>query len=395
MVSGRLQEKNGYYYMVLSYKDATGKRKQPWHATGLPVKGNKRKAEEMLRELRRGFTPPTSERATDLSPDMLFSDYMLYWLKVVCATVEETTWGSYVRNVQGHIVPYFEGRGITLGGLQARHIQSFYLHELETLKATSVLRLHANLHKALKYAVKLDLIPGNPVDKVDRPKAEKYMASYYTAEEMEQLFEAAKGSPLELIIQFAAFYGLRRGEVLGLRWEAIDFAAKTLTIRHIVTTVRIDGKSKLVEADRAKTKSSMRTLPLVASFAQRLRALKEQQAYNEKLCGNCYNQKYKGYLFVDKMGNLILPNAVTDGFAKLLADHGLRKIRFHDLRHSCASLLLKQGVPMKQIQAWLGHSDISTTANIYAHLDSQSKQLSAATMEQALPLPEKLPQRRW
>ena len=185
------------------------------------------------------------------------------------------------------------------------------------------------------------------------------------------------------------------GEVLGLRWDAVDFEAGTLTIRHIVTSTILEGKHVLVEADRAKTKSSLRTLPLVASFAQRLRALKEQQAYNEKLCGNCYNQKYKGYLFVDEMGNLILPNAVTDGFAKLLADHGLRKIRFHDLRHSCASLLLKQGVPMKQIQKWLGHSDISTTANIYAHLDSQSKQLSAATMEQALPLPESGMARRW
>ena len=210
---------------------------------------------------------------------------------------------------------------------------------------------------------------------------------------MEQLFEAARGHRLELIIQFAAFYGLRRGEVLGLRWDAVDFEAGTLTIRHFVTSTNLEGKHVLVEADRAKTKSSLRTLPLVASFAQRLRALKEQQTYNEKLCGNCYNQKYKGYLFVDEMGNLILPNAVTDGFAKLLADHGLRKIRFHDLRHSCASLLLKQGVPMKQIQEWLGHSDISTTANIYAHLDSQSKQLSAATMEQALPLPEELPEK--
>ena len=388
MVSGRLQEKNGYYYMVLSYKDAAGKRKQPWYATGLPVKGNKRKAEEMLRELRRGFTPPTPDRATDLSPDMLFSDYMLYWLKVVRATVEETTWGSYVRNVQGHIVPYFEGRGITLAGLQARHIQSFYLHELETLKATSVLRLHANLHKALKYAVRLDLIPGNPVDKVDRPKPEKYLAAYYTAEEMEQLFEAARGHRLELIIQFAAFYGLRRGEVLGLRWDAVDFEAGTLTIRHIVTSTNLEGKHVLVEA-------SLRTLPLVASFAQRLRALKAQQAYNRKLCGNCYNHRYDGYVFVDEMGNLIQPDRVSDGFARLLKAHGLRHIRFHDPRHSCASLLLKQGVPMKQIQEWLGHSDIATTANIYAHLDSQSKQLSAATMEQALALPEDLPQSRW
>ena len=123
--------------------------------------------------------------------------------------------------------------------------------------------------------------------------------------------------------------------------------------------------------------------------------MKEQQKENKRICGNCYNQKFKGYLFVDEMGNLILPNTVSESFGKLLKAHGLRKIRFHDLRHSCASLLLKQGVPMKQIQEWLGHSDISTTANIYAHLDSQSKQLSAATMEKALALPEELPEKRW
>ena len=395
MVAGRLQEKNGYYYIVLSYTGADGRRVQKWHGTGLTVKGNKKRAEELLREARRSFTPPKPDRKEDLGPDMLFSEYMLYWLQIIRPAVQQTTWSSYCFNVKDHIVPWFEKTGITLGGLQARHIQQFYLHELETLKATSVLRQHANLHKALKYAVKLDLIPGNPVDKVERPKPEKYMAAYYTAEEMEQLFEAARGHRLELILQFAAFYGLRRGEVLGLRWDAVDFEAGTLTIRHIVTSAHIGGKTVLVEADRAKTKSSLRALPLVAGFARRLRALKAQQAYNETLCGNCYNQKYKGYLFVDEIGNLILPNAVTDGFARLLADHGLRKIRFHDLRHSCASLLLKQGVPMKQIQEWLGHSDISTTANIYAHLDCQSKQLSAATMEQALPLPEELPENRW
>ena len=266
---------------------------------------------------------------------------------------------------------------------------------METLKATSVIKQHANMHKALKYAVKLDLIPGNPVDKVERPKLQKYMASYYTAQEMEKLFQAARGSRLELIIQFAAFYGLRRSEVLGLRWDGIDFEAGTLTIRHIVTSANIEGKHVLIQADRAKTKSSLRTLPLVEGFVQRLKELKEQQEYNERLCGNCYNKKYKGYLFVDEMGNLILPNAVSENFGKLLKAHGLRHIRFHDLRHSCASLLLKQGVPMKQIQEWLGHSDISTTANIYAHLDSQSKQLSAATMEKALALPEELPEKRW
>ena len=243
--------------------------------------------------------------------------------------------------------------------------------------------------------MRIDLIASNPVDKVDRPKPQAFMASYYSAEEMEKLFEAAQGHKLELIIQLAAFYGLRRAEVMGLRWEAIDFEAKTLTIRHIVTSTRIDGKKILVEADRAKTKSSLRTLPLVDPIAERLKAVKEQQEYNQKICGNCYNQEYLGYVFVDAMGNLIQPDSVTTVFPQLLKDNGLRRIRFHDLRHSCASLLLKEGVPMKQIQEWLGHSDISTTANIYAHLDSQSKNLSARTMANTLTLPKAPSVKEW
>ena len=113
----------------------------------------------------------------------------------------------------------------------------------------------------------------------------------------------------------------------------MDLDAGTLTVRHIVTNTSIEGKQVLVQADRAKTKSSLRTLPLVDAFAQRLHALKEQQEYNEQVCGSCYNQKYKGYLFVNEMGDLVLPNSVTDGFARLLAENVLRKIRFHDLRH--------------------------------------------------------------
>ena len=98
---------------------------------------------------------------------------------------------------------------------------------------------------------------------------------------------------------------------------------------------------------------------------------------------------------VDAMGNLIQPDSVTTGFPQLLKENGLRRIRFHDLRHSCASLLLKEGVPMKQIQEWLGHSDISTTANIYAHLDSQSKNSSARTMANTLTLPKAPSVKEW
>ena len=332
MVAGRLQEKNGFYYIVLSYTDSAGKRRQPWIGTGLPVKGNKKRAEKMLADTRKDFTIPKGQ-VSELSPDMAFSDYMRYWLKMMRTAVTETTYSSYCFNVEKHIIPYFEPLGVTLAGLQPRQIQSFYLHEAETLKNTSILRFHANLHKALKYAVRIDLITSNPVDKVDRPKPQAFMASYYSAEEMEKLFEAAQGHKLELIIQLAAFYGLRRAEVMGLRWEAIDFEAKTLTIRHIVTSTRIDGKKILVEADRAKTKSSLRTLPLVDPIAERLKAVKEQQEYNQKICGNCYNQEYLGYVFVDAMGNLIQPDSVTTGFPQLLKENGLRRIRFHDLRH--------------------------------------------------------------
>ena len=332
MVAGRLQEKNGFYYIVLSYTDSAGKRRQPWIGTGLPVKGNKKRAEKILAETRKSFTIPKGQ-VSELSPDMAFSDYMRYWLKMMRTAVTETTYSSYCFNVEKHIIPYFEPLGVTLAGLQPRQIQSFYLHEAETLKNTSILRFHANLHKALKYAVRIDLIASNPVDKVDRPKPQAFMANYYSAEEMEKLFEAAQGHKLELIIQLAAFYGLRRAEVMGLRWEAIDFEAKTLTIRHIVTSTRIDGKKILVEADRAKTKSSLRTLPLVDPIAERLKAVKEQQEYNQKICGNCYNQEYLGYVFVDAMGNLIQPDSVTTGFPQLLKENGLRRIRFHDLRH--------------------------------------------------------------
>ena len=175
MVAGRLQEKNGFYYIVLSYTDSAGKRRQPWIGTGLPVKGNKKRAEKMLADTRKDFTIPKGQ-VSELSPDMAFSDYMRYWLKMMRTAVTETTYSSYCFNVEKHIIPYFEPLGVTLAGLQPRQIQSFYLHEAETLKNTSILRFHANLHKALKYAVRIDLIASNPVDKVDRPKPQAITA---------------------------------------------------------------------------------------------------------------------------------------------------------------------------------------------------------------------------
>ncbi len=132
MIAGHLQIKNDYYYMVLSYRDADGKRKQPWIPTGLPVKGNKKRAERMLMEMRKTFVPPVNTKENgDLSAEMLFADYMELWLEIVRGSVEKTTFSSYTQMVKGKIAPYFRDAGLTLGGIQAKHIQSFYLHELK------------------------------------------------------------------------------------------------------------------------------------------------------------------------------------------------------------------------------------------------------------------------
>ena len=396
MVSGHLQEKNGYYYAVLTYTDDVGKRHQPWIPTDLPVRGNKRAAEEKLVEIRRNFVIPRVKSGySDLSSDMLFSDYLNVWLEMKKGSVALTTYANYSNLVKNYIGPYFREKKKTLGGVRAVDIQMFYVEEMKHRTQAMVIKEHVVIHSEFQHAVMLDLLDFSPMNKVQRPKKAKYIASYYNDEELAQLFEKTKTHKLGLLIQMTAFYGFRREEIVGLRWDAIDFERGTVTVRHTVTSTQLDGKKVIIQSDKAKTKSSLRTMPLVGQFKERLMALKEQQVVNKRVCGNCYDYKYDGYVFVDEMGKLFEPNWVTETFGRLLKKHGLRQIRFHDLRHSCASLMLANGVPMKQIQEWLGHSDIGTTANIYAHLDYNSKIVSANTLDEVLKIPDYLPKPEW
>ena len=386
MVAGHLTLKNGKYYAVLNYKNAGGQRKTKWISLGLSEKGNKRKAESELARLRAEFEPP--KEVGDLSSDMLFADYLLEWLEIAKGRLAHATYGAYQGLLKSTIVPYFRKKKLTLRELEARHLQMFYSEMLRRVTPNTVIHYHAVIHSALKYAVKTDMLIQNVADKVDRPRKNSFQPVFLSADEMQKMFEALRGTKLELPVLVAAFYGLRRGEVVGLKWDAIDFERNTITIKHIVTNAKIDGKCEIVCADRAKTKSSLRSLPLVSNIREKLLALREQQKENRRVCGNCYSKKYDGYVFVDAMGNIFNPRSVTANFSKLLEQNGLRHIRFHDLRHSCASLLLANDVPLKHIQEWLGHSDFTTTANIYAHLDYKSKITSAQAMETGLALPE-------
>ena len=187
MVSGTLALKNGYYYAVLSYQDAAGKRHQKWVSTGLPQKGNKRRAEQELIRIRSEFEIPPA--AGELNSNMLFADYLDQWLEVVRARIKPATFGSYQGMVKSTIGPYFRKKELTLKELEARHIQQFYTEKLKTVTPNSVIHYHAVIYQALKYAMKTDMVPQNVAMKVDRPRKNSFQPTFLDAEQMQKLFE--------------------------------------------------------------------------------------------------------------------------------------------------------------------------------------------------------------
>ena len=389
MVSGHLREKNGIYQIVLNYKDAQEKYRTKSISTGLSVKGNKRRAEDMLQEERKKF----EQKPTNDSKDILFTDFLLNWLDMMKNSIEITTYASYCCSIKSRVVPYFEGKKLLLRNVTPKDIQEFYQHELNVdgISANTVIHHHANVRKALQYAFITGMISSNPADRVQRPKKQPFKGNIYNEEELEKLFQIVKGTPIELAVLLGAFYGLRRSEIVGFKWDSVDFFQKTFTIHHTVTQVCTDGKEVTVARDRTKTKSSCRMLPLVAPFEKVLLDLKLRQEENRRLCGNSYCKKYLDYIYVNEIGERIKPNYITSHFPLVLEHNHLRKIRFHDLRHSCASLLYAHGVSLKEIQEWLGHSDISTTSNIYTHLSFNSKVSSANAILNVFPTVSHVP----
>ena len=331
LVAGHLTLKNGRYYAVLNYRNAGGQRKTKWIALGLPEEGNKRKAEAELAKLRAEFEPP--KEVGDLSSDMLFADYLLEWLEIAKGRLAVATYSSYAAMIKMPVGPYFRQRNLTLRELEARHLQMFYSEMLRKVKPNTVIHYHAIIHSALKYAVKTDMLIQNVADKVDRPRKNSFQPVFLSAEEMQKMFEALRGTKLELPVLVAAFYGFRRGEVLGLKWDAIDFERGTISVIRTVTTITLDGKQAEIEQQSAKTKSSLRTLPLIGSFREYFMQVKEAQELNKQVCGNCYNYEYDGFVFVDELGERMRVEYLTNAFPKFLESHGLRRMRFHDLRH--------------------------------------------------------------
>lgn len=385
-VTVSLQEKDGRYYAVMQYKDHNSKQQYKWKATKVKAeKGNKRQAQHKAEEIRQQFelelNTPISVVADN--SNMLFGDYMLEWLKKQKCQVELTTYSGYECKVR-KIAEYFNDLEITLQELKTKHIQEFYDHlqETDNLKYITVKRYHANIHKALEDAIRMELIENNPASHIKHKKVEQHIAQYYNAEELKKLFNVVKGDLIEPVVLVSAYYGLRKEEVLGIKTDAVDFENKTITIKHTVTNASVNRKRVVVKKDRTKSKSSYRTLPLIPEIETVLKNVLEQQKEYQKFFGNCYNNN-ENYLFTDEEGNVIKPDRIPRRFKKLLKDNNLRDIKFRELRHSCATLLLQKGITLGEIQKWLGHSTIKTT-EIYANNEVLDKTPLADTIATAL-----------
>lgn len=395
MITGSVQINKGYYFLVFNMYNEYGKRKPEWHSTGLKVDSNERKnnqirkqAEKMLNEelVRVNAENSFSNKLNTIAKNskysnMLFSDYMLEWLENIKPKVVQSTYIGYEQVVKGRLCPYFKSKKIKLIDLRPRDIQDFinYLYK-QRLKGSTIAHYTSNMNTALKEAVIAEIIPSNHMDRIESVKKEVYIPEFYTDDELIELIEVIKTQNLELPLTLGIIYGLRREEILGLTWNAIDFKNKSITIRKTVGRGKYDDVTQFLIKDIPKNKSSYRTLPMFDFIADLLKKYKEKYKLNEKIFGNTYITDYKDFICLMDNGELVKPDYVDRTFSRILKENGFRHIRLHDLRHSCATLLLRNGVPLPEIQKWLGHSNIITTQR-YSHLDQNDKSIPANMIE--------------
>ncbi len=377
--TGSLRVKRGIYQIVIDYVDAKGQRRQKSESTGLTEKGNKRRAQaildQRLQELER------ESEATLEARDQLFLSFMRSWLdEVVSHRVRANTLTQYNMVFDKYISAYKPFVGVTLHDLTPALLQSYYNTQLAAgLSPNTIRKHHANIHRCLAYAVRLDLMLYNPADRVELPKKKRYQgAQALTPAQLGDVLKAFEGDMLETVVRIAVTYGLRRSEVCGLAWDAVDFEAGTL---HVCRTAMVN-QGIVTYCDSTKTASSNRVLPLTPSIRDYLLKVKADQEEQRRLFGGAYIDS--GLVCVKVNGEPIHPNLVTHHFRLVLQKHDLPLVRFHDLRHSAVYALRKGGADAKDIQAWVGHSDVSTTLGVYGHILGNDLTRLGAVMDKVL-----------
>ena len=375
-----VQEKKERLYAVIQYK-LDGRRETKWRALGLPAGAQKSKITKASREVVNRFEAELAgeiERRKRPPADIPVFEYMVSWLNAAKQNLQLNTYNSYHIMVYGRIKRYFELKSITVGSLTPQEIDRFYATiYADGAVGNTVIHYHAVLRKAFQQAYKNELIDANPFDRIERPKKNKFHGENYSEEEWLTLLKLSRGDDIYPAIMLAGCLGLRRSEALGVRWSRVDWERKTVLLDTKIVEYTEDHKKIALPVEEMKNQSSRRTLPLPPMLIEMLAEEKAKQELYRKIFKGSYNRKFDDYVCVNQLGELMMPSYVTDHFGDLLKKLGLRKIRFHDLRHTFASILINNDVPLINVSNFLGHSDISTTANIYAHLDKASKVESA------------------
>ncbi|HEY4037054.1 MAG TPA: tyrosine-type recombinase/integrase [Ktedonobacteraceae bacterium] len=353
-----------------------------WQASFVPENGKrlyfygKTKA-EALEKLRKA-QQEDQKGLLATGPKQKLGDYLVEWLEATHKPpmVKPSTYIQYRSVIHRHLVP---GLGhVSLRKLTPQHIQAFYAQKIkEGLKPRTIALIHAALHKALENAVKWNLISRNVASLVSLPRAEAHEIHPLTSDEIENLVAAAKGHWLEPILILAVTTGMRRGELLALHWNDVDLERGVLHVRHTVNRL---GSYGVVEHD-PKTRSSRRkvVLPNVA-----LSMLKDHRLHQDQIkvkAGD--NWKAMNLVFTNDFGDFISVDKLLRHFKALLEKAGLPHMRFHDLRHSAATILLTMGVHPKVVQELLGHSTIAMTMDTYSHLLPSMQKDAANKMDSA------------
>ncbi len=325
------------------------------------------------------------EPALCCSANVLFTDFLSDWLNRKRGQIQQSTWEKYEIYTNRHIIPYFSELGLRLTDLKPRHFADYYQYKSTGgrldgkaggLDITSVRGHAALIRTVLNDAVIFEYINGNPAQNVPVPKRARTNAKsaknvYMTADEANEMLRALQGEEIYPLVYVTIIYGLRKSEVLGLKWDAVDFEKNTLEIKSTV----VKNKT-IVYKDTTKTESSHATFELLPEIKDLLLAIRERQERNRIEYEELYTQS--DYIFTQPDGRLYRPDSVTRTFQRSLKRHGLPEMRFHDLRHSTASILFDKGWDLEAVKAWLRHADVETTSNIYLHISKNRKHLLAA-----------------
>lgn len=375
-MTGSLQIKKDRYYAVIRMDDG----KQKWISLKISSAGNnKRAAQKKMRDLLIELERQ-KENEQIVTSDILFVDWIKEWMQQKKCGVRANTYECYCMYLDKHIYPFFEPLKLTLGTLTAQHLQRYYNTKLEEGQSVCTLKKHnAIIHGSLQEAFRKDIILFNPAEKVTLPKKKKFYGSAYSPEEAKMLLSVVNDDdPFKPALILALLYGLRRSEILGLRWSDIDFVSGTISICNTVTRM-----ATVHECNETKNEASRRTLAMVPGTDNYFMNLLTSRVQTLPLSGATFSMNDHVCVWPD--GKPLSPDYLSQHFQRVLEKYGLRKIRFHDLRHTTGSLLLEAGVDIKTIQEFLGHSQASTTVNIYLHSVKKGSALAANHLQALMP----------